>query len=100
MTTTRPISKSDFHEPESSPVGMRLRALAALLTLLEDLNFDALELDYSDIATRFGMSNENVRRQWMMIALDAAGREVIEAQDALRALFRQVQRKPTAAATQ
>jgi len=88
------VSESDFKAPDESPLGIYLQDVAAALTLIEDLHFEALEVDYSKIGESMGCTNEDVRQSLMTGALERASQQLVKARAALHDLFREVELKP------
>ncbi len=92
----RTVFENDFTEPDGSLLGLRLGHVASLLTLLDDLHCDALQLDCSHIGEGMGQDKESVRHDLTAFAIEAAGRALAEAREALHDLFREVTLKPKA----
>ena len=92
-TPEHPVWETDFKDPDSSPVGMYLQRAGALLTLLDDLHCEALEIDYSKISENLGQSKDTLIYTLVESAIEDAGRQLALAREALHALFAQVQLK-------
>ena len=58
-----PVSAGDLDTPDGSLVGIHVRRAAALLTLLDDLRCDALQLEYSKIGGVMGIADFGDRDQ-------------------------------------
>jgi hypothetical protein len=83
-----------FKQPDHSSVGFHLSDLAALLTLLDDLHSEAIQIDYSPIGQRMGLDREHLRIRLMRCTIDQAGQCLVEVREALHDLFREVQLTP------
>jgi hypothetical protein len=94
----RTISESDFKNPDGSLLGIYLGEVAALLTLLDDLHCEALEIDYSKIPEAMGLTKDGVVHSLTGRTIEAAARELTKAREALHDLFREVELKPKAVA--
>lgn len=69
------VSESDLKNPDDSRVGFYLGEVAAHLTLLEDLHYDALELDYSNIGKAMGRTRKDVAYALTANAIEQAGHQ-------------------------
>jgi predicted deacylase len=90
------VYDGDFNDPDESIVGIYLRRVAAQLDLLNDLHCEALELGYSGIARKAGMTTEDLAQNLRHAAIDSAAANLTQARAALHALFSQVTKRPAA----
>ena len=85
-----------FGNPDDSLVGLYLQRAGSLLTLLDDLYCEALEIDYSKIGENLGQGRDAVIHDLTGMAIEDAGRQLVLARQALHALFDQLKAKAVA----
>jgi hypothetical protein len=92
MTTKREM-KDEFSRPDDSAIGGRLQRAAVLLGLLEDIVIGNVG---AGAGVEMGLTEEDSVNDLTMAVIGKASEQLVEAREALHALFEQVQLKPDA----
>lgn len=87
--------KATQNADDTGGVGFALEQLAAILTLLDDLHSEALELDYSKIGASMGLNRDDIARHLTTVALEAAGQALVRARKELQVRPTEANSAPT-----